>query len=123
MVESGGHPNSLALVAAGDADVCAADCVSYALLARHRPAALDGLRSLGHTPSAPGLPYVTKATTDDDTLARLRNGLFAALADPGLAAARADLLIRGADVLPEAAYERIVDLEQEAAALGYPQVA
>ena len=55
VVESGGHPNSLALVAAGEVDVCATDCVTHALLARHRPEALDGLRVLAHSP-APACP-------------------------------------------------------------------
>ena len=123
VVESGGHPNSLALVAAGEVDVCATDCVTYALLARHRPEALDRLRVLAHSPAAPGLPYVTRAEADDDRLARLRGALFAALGDPGLASAREALLIVGAEVLPETAYQRIVDLEQQAEAHGYAKVA
>ena len=94
-----------------------------ALLARHRPEALDGLRVLARSPAAPGLPYVTRAEADDDRLARLRGALFAALEDPGLASARAALLIAGAEVLPETAYQRIVDLERQAEAHGYAQVA
>ena len=123
VVESGGHPNSLALVAAGEADVCATDSVTHALLARHRPEALEGLRVLTRSPAAPGLPYVTCAGADDDRLACLRRALFAALEDPGLASARAALLIAGAEVLPETAYQRIVELEQQAEELGYAQVA
>jgi ABC-type phosphate/phosphonate transport system substrate-binding protein len=123
VVESGGHLNSLALVAAGEADVCATDCVTHALLARHRPAALDGLRVLGTSPAAPGLPYVTRAEADDQRLACLRGALFAALEDPDLAPARAALLITGAEVLPAAAYHRIVELEQRAEELGYAKVA
>ena len=123
VVESGGHPNSLALVAAGEVDVCATDSVTHALLARHRPEALDGLRVLARSPAAPGLPYVTRAEADDDRLARLRGALFAALEDPGLASAREALLITGAEVLPENAYQRIVDLEQRAEELGYAKVA
>ena len=41
---SGSHAASLAMVAEGAADVAAIDCVSHALLARHRPAALAGTR-------------------------------------------------------------------------------
>ncbi len=123
VIESGGHPNSLAMVAAGEVDVCATDCVTHALLARHRPEALDGLRVLARSPAAPGLPYVTRAAAGDELVARLRGALSAALEDPGLASAREALLIAGAEVLPEAAYQRIVDLEQHAEALGYAQVA
>lgn len=122
-VRSGGHANSLDLVARGEADVCAVDCVTYMLLARYRPAAVAGLRALARSPAAPGLPYVTRAGADDDLVARLRRGLFAALADPDLAAAREALLIDGAEVLPEAAYQRIIDIERQAQALGYARVA
>ena len=69
-VVSGGHANSLDMVVKGKADVCATDCVTYALLARYRPGAVRGLRVLSESPSAPGLPYVTRAAMDEDTLAR-----------------------------------------------------
>ena len=39
---SGAHSASLAMVARGEADVAAIDCVVHALLARHRPGALHG---------------------------------------------------------------------------------
>lgn len=123
VVESGGHPNSLAMVAAGEADVCATDCVTHALLARHRPEALAGLRVLALSPSAPGLPYVTRAAAGDDLVARLRAALFAALEDPDLASARQDLFLAGAEVLPLSGYRRILDLKEGAEALGYAEVA
>ncbi len=64
----------------------------------------------------------SRAEADDDRLARLRGALFAALEDPALASAREALLIAGAEVLPETAYQRIVDLEQRAEAHGYARV-
>ena len=123
VVVSGGHANSLARVAEGTADVCAVDCVTHALLERHRPAALAGLRVLDRSAAAPGLPYVTRAAADVELLGRLRAALFAALKDPALAAAREALLITGAEVLPETAYRRIIELERQAEALGYPRIA
>ena len=123
VVESGGHPNSLALVAAGEVDVCATDCVTHALFARHRPEALVGLRVLARSPAAPGLPYVTRAAADDELVARLRAALFAALDDPDLAAAREALLLAGAEVLPISAYQPILAMEAQARALGYAEVA
>ena len=123
VVESGGHPNSLALVAAGEADVCATDCVTHALLARHRPEALAGLRVLTLSPEAPGLPYVTRATAGDELVARLRAALFVALEDPDLATAREALLLADAEVLPLSAYNPILDMEARAQALGYAEVA
>ena len=123
VVESGWHAASMVLVQDGEADVCAVDCVTHALLARHRPAAVEGLRVLTWSAVAPGLPYVTRATADDDLLARLRAGLFAMLDDPDLAAARDAVFLAGAEVLSETAYERILDLERDAEACGYAQLA
>src|SRR5690606_12993076 len=123
VVVSGGHRESLALVAAGEADVAAIDCVTHALLARHAPTALAGTRVLCHSPAAPGLPYVTAAGADVTLLRRLRAGLRRAFDDPGLAAVRDDLLLAGVEVLPLAAYRRIAEIEAAAGALGYAELA
>ena len=123
VVESGGHPNSLAMVAKGEADVCAADCVTFALLARHRPEAVENLREIGRTPSAPGLPYVTRPDAGEELIARLRTALFSALEAPETQAARQALFLAGAEVLPLGVYQRIMDMEQESEALGYAKVA
>ena len=120
---TGGHQQSLALVASGQADVAAVDCVTHGLLARHRPRALAGTRVLCRTASAPGLPYVTRAGAAADLLRRLRAGLERAVADPELAEARRALLLEGAAMLPIAAYERIDELEVAAIAAGYPEIA
>jgi len=53
-VETGGHALSLAAVAAGQADVAAVDCVSYALFQRYRRPQIQEVRVLCSTPSAPG---------------------------------------------------------------------
>lgn len=121
--ETGGHRRSMEAVAAGEADLCAVDCVTHALLAAHHPRLTERLRIIAESPTAPGLPYITSATTSDDELERLRRGLFAALADDSLAATRAALLLSGAEILPLAAYDRILELEAEAEGLGYPEVA
>jgi ABC-type phosphate/phosphonate transport system substrate-binding protein len=120
---TGGHQASLALVASGQADVAAIDCATHGLLARYRPQALADTRVLCLTPSAPGLPYVTRAGADADLLGRLRSGLERAFADPDLGAARDALLLEGATVLPLAAYARIDELEKAAIAAGYPEIA
>jgi hypothetical protein len=120
---SGAHRESLALVVRGEADVAAIDGVIYALLARHRPAALAGTRPFGQTASAPAPPFVTAAGTSDDLAARLRAGLRGAVADPALAAARDDLLLAGIEILPPAAYRRIAAFERLAARHRYPLLA
>lgn len=111
---SGGHLASMEAVRSGRADVCAIDAVTHALAARYRPSAIDGLRVLGRGPEAPGLPYITAGRSPGDRLQRLRAALFAALETPDLEAVRAALLITGAKVLPDDAYDRILTLEREA---------
>ena len=120
---SGAHAASLAMVASGAADVAAIDCVSHALLARHRPAALAGTRVLGRTAAAPAPPYVTRAGAGDDLVLRLRAALRAALAEPELGTARERLLLDGIEVLPASAYLRIPAFARLAARHGYPALA
>jgi len=108
------------MVARGEADVAAIDCVLHALLARHRPEALAGTRALCRTASAPAPPYVTRAGAGHDLIGHLRAALQAALDDPELAAARGALLLDGVEVLPPSAYDEIHDLERLAARHGCP---
>lgn len=108
---SGSHAASIDLVANGRAAVASIDCVTHALLARWRPSALTGTRILTKTASAPALPYVTRRSTSDDTLARLRAGLERAMNDAALAEVRGDLLLLGTTVLPDDAYDAIRKLE------------
>ncbi|MDX1610400.1 MAG: PhnD/SsuA/transferrin family substrate-binding protein [Halofilum sp. (in: g-proteobacteria)] len=120
--ETGDHADSLAAVAAGAADLCAVDAVTHALLARHEPGSLAGTRVLGHSPAAPGLPCIAGPEVDGETVGRMRRAVRAALADRGLRSTRAALLITGAEVVPLAAYDRILAMEREAQALGYPEL-
>jgi ABC-type phosphate/phosphonate transport system substrate-binding protein len=119
---SGSHLESLRALREGAADVAAIDCVLHALLARHRPSALIGLRTLMFSPRVPGLPYVTSARRPLDTVRRLRAGLRRALADPALAACRNDLLIDGAAVLSLEDYGIIADLGRGSRELGYDEL-
>ena len=123
VLETGSHMASLAAVAEGRAGLAAIDCVTFELLARHRPSAVAGLRILAWSERAPGLPYVTRATAGRDVVSRLREGLRAALADPALAGARQALLLVDAEPLSAAAYAQIDDMERDARALGYPEIA
>ena len=118
VLETAGHSNSLSFVREGRADVAAIDCVTHALLQRHKAGALAGLRVLARTASAPGLPYVTRVRASDQLVARLRAAIFRALEDPSLEPVRADLLIAGAETLPGAAYDRIIEMETLGQSLG-----
>ncbi|MEQ8354494.1 MAG: PhnD/SsuA/transferrin family substrate-binding protein [Kiloniellaceae bacterium] len=120
---SGSHLRSMEMVAAGQADVCAIDCVTYRLLRRLRPDSAGRLRVLAATADAPALPYVTRRHIDASELARLRAGLGRACADPALEAVRGELLLAGVVVKPLSDYDRILELEAAALAAGYPAVA
>ena len=116
---SGGHPQSLAALQAGEGDVAAIDCVTFALMARYRPSAVAGLRVLGRSAVAPCLPYITRPSASDDDVVLLQTILQAVLDDPDLAAARAALLLKDFLFLPLGAYDPIVAMEQAALARNY----
>lgn len=122
-VETGGHGASIDALQVGRADLAAVDAVTYALLARHRPAAVEGLRSLGFTASAPGLPLITRGDASDQEVERLRLALAETFADPGLAEARDALLVTGLEVLDDEAYAALTGMAEGAERFGYPVVA
>ena len=117
---SGSHRNSLRMVATGEADVCAVDTVTHHLLQRSEPELTGAVRVLAASAAAPALPYISRRGLPDAELERLRAGLRRAIADPALAEARADLLLADIVVKPLSAYDRILELEDAAAAAGYP---
>ena len=106
IVATGSHRASIRSVAAGEADACAVDCVTHALLSDRLGGELRGTRILATSPTAPGLPYVTGAATSDGEIRKLREGLFAALADPSLERTRKALRLAGASVLEPGDYRR-----------------
>ena len=106
IVASGSHRASIGLVTAGEADACAVDCVTHALLSDRAADALRGARILTSSRTAPGMPYITGAATSDDDIAKMREGLLAAIADPSLAPHREALRLTGASVLPAEDYRQ-----------------
>ncbi len=114
IVETGAHRRSVAAVRAGDVDVAAIDCVTFALLRQAAPNEVEGLRVIAASERAPSLPYITRKHIAPEDLERMRLGLKAAMADPDLADIRRALLITGIEVLPETTYERILEIEREA---------
>ena len=111
---TGSHRASLAAVRSGSADIAAIDCVSLAGFRRHDPDLLRGLRVVGATPSAPGLPLVTSGTTSPADLAALRRALHAACVDPAAADAREALFIGGFEVVSADAWQVIDDVRRSA---------
>jgi ABC-type phosphate/phosphonate transport system substrate-binding protein len=120
---SGNHFNSIAMVHNREADVAAVDCVTYALLKRHRPSAVTAIRALCLTPHAPALPYVSRANAGNVLLQKIRRGLQAACDDPALSDCRETLMIREFHVLEPSEYQCIVEMEAAATEHGYREVA
>jgi ABC-type phosphate/phosphonate transport system substrate-binding protein len=123
VVWSGSHLASLQLVAAGEVDVAVIDCITFALLERLRPDLTSAVRVIASTETCPGLPLITAAATSDDDLDAMRRALDEVAGDPALADLRAALLLDGFEVLPDRAYQRVLDLEAAAVGLGYPVLA
>lgn len=110
LLQSGGHRQSMKMVAAGEADLCAVDCVTFALIARFAPAEVKELRILDQTPSAPALPYITSLSTSPETLQVLRGSLQALVKEPTLQTSRQALFLENIQVLPLQSYNRICDI-------------
>jgi ABC-type phosphate/phosphonate transport system substrate-binding protein len=123
LAATGGHPASLDLVVAGEADATCVDCVTYAFCCDYRAAIRERTRILATTLPSPALPFVTSATTPSDAVETLRAVLLHLGGAPEYAAIRAALKLRGIMPANEAAYARLMGLEREAEALGYPTLA
>ena len=66
VVMSGRHLDSIALIAAGKADVAAIDCVTFGLAVKHAPHTVSAVRVLRETRAAPSLPYVTRSNAPEE---------------------------------------------------------
>jgi ABC-type phosphate/phosphonate transport system substrate-binding protein len=119
VVRSGSHEASLEMLHAGRADVASIDCVTWALLERRRPAALEGLRTIAWTEEAAAPPFVTARASSDGAVRSLRAALEEAFADPALAAARGALLLSGIEFRALDAYAPIAAAAARARELGY----
>ena len=122
VMESGAHADSIAMVASGAADVAAIDCLTFALLDRHRPAATEGVRVLTHSDFGPGIPYVARTDTKPEMLELMRDSIIAAFSDPSLAEALDALFFIGVTVLPKDNYYDLIDFERAAVRQGYPKL-
>jgi ABC-type phosphate/phosphonate transport system substrate-binding protein len=116
------RPGSVTAVAEGRADLAAIDCVSFALLARGRPELINRVAVVAESPRSPSLPFIANARLGASTIAAVRQALFAALANPNLAEARAALGLRGARPSSPADYDRVAEIERGAAAAGYARL-
>ncbi len=117
---SGSHRKSIELVATGQADVAAIDCVTLEYLRRTHPLLISQVRVIDWTPSSPCLPFVTTSQTSESTVMAMRAALRAVCADPMLAPVCDTLLLQGIDLTPDASFGRVLELEQQAERWHYP---
>ncbi len=119
---TGSHLGSIESVAAGEADICAVDCVTHALLDRYRPSALHGTRVLTFTRGCPGLPLVARANLNPDQFRRLRAAVYEALSDAEGESIREALFIDGVDHRELEDYRVVLEMESAAIASGYTEI-
>jgi len=123
IVETGGHPASLDRVISGDVDATCVDCVTYALCCDYRDAVRERTRILAATQPSPAIPFVTSVATPASIVETLRVVLARVGAAPEHAGVRAGLKLTAIVPADDGAYARLLELEREAAALGYPTMA
>jgi ABC-type phosphate/phosphonate transport system substrate-binding protein len=111
---SGAHEASLAMLRAKTADVAAIDCVTYALLERHRPALLRDTRLLHRTDPVPAPPFVTAVSTPPELVRYMYEALRDFLDAAGSHAVRSALRLRRVHALTLEDYEPIARLERMA---------
>jgi ABC-type phosphate/phosphonate transport system substrate-binding protein len=117
---SGSHLRSVEMVASGEADVAAIDCVSFAHFQRLYPSLFASMRVLSWTASTPSLPYITAGTASDETMQVLRAALADVFDDNGLAPVRERLQLRGVDLSSNEGFGEVLHLERAAVSSGYP---
>ena len=122
IVVSGSHLRSVEMVASGEADIAAIDCVSFAHFQRLYPAVVGQLRILSWTPSGPSLPFITARSASDETVRMLRSALADVFDDDGLAPVREQLLLNGVDLQPTEGFDEVLALERRAVEEGYPTI-
>jgi len=122
VAETGSHRASLQLLASGEADIAAVDCVTYAHIERFEPALVAPLRTLGWSARTPCLPLVTARATTDRELAGMRRALREALSDKRIASDLGTLMIDGIEQLDTRRYATIMTAERRARAAGYPDL-
>ncbi len=110
VVPSGGHRQSMRLVAEGRADIAAIDAVCFALARRHDPAIVAELRMLGETPLLPGLPLIAGPAIAAGRLPAIHKAILEAIVDDVGADIREALLLAGLARPDAAVYDDIAQI-------------
>jgi ABC-type phosphate/phosphonate transport system substrate-binding protein len=122
VVETGSQPGNLDRIARGEADATCVDCVTYSFWRRYRAEAARHVRVLASTRPSPAIPFVTSVATPALGVEALRAALRVIASETRYAALRYDLLLDDIRDVPDAAYRGLLDYENKAAELGYPEL-
>lgn len=122
VIVTGSHRASVSAVANKEADIASIDVISLAHFIRFDPALSSRIRIIGYTPKTPGLPFITSGVTAPSLVEDIRRALISVLKQSPRPDAVETLMLKDAVVLPRSAYDEILALEEEAKALGYPEL-
>ncbi|HEX8403261.1 MAG TPA: PhnD/SsuA/transferrin family substrate-binding protein [Duganella sp.] len=120
VIQSGSHAASVRMVRDGTADIAAIDCVTYGYLAQENPEAVAGLRVQGRSAPSPGLPLIAGGGVPEEVVLRLRDALLRP--STRLLERMRALRIVAFEYRTDADYGRILELEADARAAGYPKL-
>ena len=110
---SGGHRQSLLLISNKQADLAAIDGLTWSLLERYAPEDLESVRILELSPPAPAPAFVTDTEASDEKLGLFRKALQIVCEEPEFKTVREQLFLERIEILPEDAYESILEMEKE----------
>ena len=123
IVETHSHPGNIERVARGEIDATCVDCVTYAFFSRYRQGLAEATRVLATTPPSPSIPFVTSVQAPPRLKEALREALLRVARDDKWSDARAGLMMQ--DIVPVddgSPYQDLLRYEDEARALGYPEL-
>lgn len=121
VVVTGGHAASIESVRDGHADVAAIDPVTWACLLDARPDLALGLRTLGWTAAAPGLPLISSRQLPPQQAEWVKSALAQALQGAPELAQR--LRLQRIHPARWGYYHQIVDMQRQAQARGVTRLA
>lgn len=120
VIESGSHLDSLSLVANGQADIAAIDCVSFAFIKDAYPELTEKVKSIGYCQATCGLPFVIpRSDAAKFNQQAITNALNIALSRMPRSD-RECLHLRGFENVTLDDYQSIPELETQASQAGYP---
>ncbi len=120
VIISGGHVESMTLIASGAVDLAAIDAITFHHARRDYPERVEGLRILGRTASSTALPFVQHRTAALPAT-RLFEALNEALENMP-AESRNSLALKAFHCVRDSDYDAVASLKRDAIAAGYPEI-